>query len=827
MTRPDGSLWELGRGAMGVSYLAKDPLLDREVALKVVNAQFLQNETARKRFQREAKAAASITHENVAMVYQFGQEGDSFFYAMEFIRGETVEQLLLREGPVAPKKAADIAAQVCKALSAAETKGLIHRDIKPANLMLTEHDGALRVKVIDFGLAKPANGFSDGEATVTVAGFVGTPYFASPEQLQETDLDIRSDIYSLGVTLWYMLAGNPPFSGTFANLIVQHIHSALPMEKLAAVPPCLRSALEKSLEKKPENRFQKPSDFRAALDACMAELNGVAPAPPAPSPSSLDTATVIGSTTWTDGNATQTDASATLAPIVTQPPSTPAAPPLPNGGWMPETSSASQCLTPQSATQPPPTPSSPPPLAPAPAPQIPPLPAALPKKKTNPVFFLVALFAMVPLIAGIAVVFFFASSKTAQKTAQKTEDLSTPSPAPNATPTPQQTPLDQPGIAKEPAASPTQKIPASTTGQQEPAAPSPTPPSSLLASFAASSSTPSPDPSLEAKSLLAQQEKSLAAFDSKSKANEDWERGQAEEQQGNIPAAIETYLDMEAKYPSDDRGLNRLKVIFKTIGDKRAATEATEPLSSSYESLAQRSAKIGVESAMFLLGNAAKTDDPYQAEKWFSKAANMGYPPAMNELGMLYSRDQNELSANPDRSVELFTRSSDLGDPIGKLYLADTLMNKTGPFSDFYNPQKAIALLKESASMGEPRAMRKLGFFYDKGIGTQPDDLKAFQWYERAWQHGYARAAGDLGIFYMTGRGVPAKDPAKAAQYFAEGAAKQDPFCMTQYAKCLLEGIGVKKDPALARKYFTQAAAKGEQEAVKLCREQGIPTTKK
>lgn len=316
--RDDGTLWELGRGAMGVTYRARDTLLHREVALKVVNSRYLENDTARQRFQREARAAARISHENVAMVYQFGVEDESCYYAMEYIRGETVEHYLNEKGPMPPAFAVRVAIQVCRALSAAEKEGLVHRDIKPANLMITESEEDMRVKVIDFGLAKPSSLAEEQDATLTVAGFVGTPYFASPEQLAEQDLDIRSDIYSLGVTLWFMLSGRPPFAGTLANLIVQHLHAELPVERLQNIPPQLIEVLRKSLAKNREDRFVSPTEFRLALQECLPILpeTVVAMAPTAV-PENLDTQVL--------------DSAATLATV--EPPAVP--PPLPEASYIP------------------------------------------------------------------------------------------------------------------------------------------------------------------------------------------------------------------------------------------------------------------------------------------------------------------------------------------------------------------------------------------------------------------------------------------------------------------------------------------------------------
>ncbi|HWX76840.1 MAG TPA: serine/threonine-protein kinase, partial [Candidatus Acidoferrales bacterium] len=219
LTNSDGSLMELGRGTMGVTYKAFDKNLYCYVALKVIAASLLDSENAAERFLREARVAARLRHRNVASVFHLGKHGDSYFYAMEFIDGETVYSRVKREGPVDCVFGLDIAQQVACALIAAEEQQLVHRDIKPSNLMLVrESDGEILAKVIDFGLVKSAVAESSSAGHLTVRGFVGTPYFASPEQLDRQAEDIRSDIYSLGVTLWYMLTGKPTFMGSMASV---------------------------------------------------------------------------------------------------------------------------------------------------------------------------------------------------------------------------------------------------------------------------------------------------------------------------------------------------------------------------------------------------------------------------------------------------------------------------------------------------------------------------------------------------------------------------------------------------------------------------------
>src|SRR5262245_51544911 len=227
LKREDGSLWELGRGAMGITYKAFDTNLRVPVALKVINSAYLESDTARQRFLREARAAAALRHPNVASVFNLGTEEDEYYYVMEFIDGETVEARVKRLGPLEPVEALNIALQVARALAVAAKQQLVHRDLKPTNLMLVDQEGEQIVKVIDFGLAKVQKDSGEDSGALTVEGFVGTPHFASPEQIEWRDVDIRSDIYSLGVTLYYVLTGHSPFSGSIYQVMSQQLYQPL------------------------------------------------------------------------------------------------------------------------------------------------------------------------------------------------------------------------------------------------------------------------------------------------------------------------------------------------------------------------------------------------------------------------------------------------------------------------------------------------------------------------------------------------------------------------------------------------------------------------
>jgi serine/threonine protein kinase/formylglycine-generating enzyme required for sulfatase activity len=281
----DGSVMELGHGSMGVTYKAFDTNLQCNVALKVISAAYLNDATAEERFLREARGAAQLRHRNVASVFHLGRHGESYFYAMEFIEGETVDERVKRDGPLDTLFALEVTSQVASALIAAHKQGLIHRDIKPSNLMLIrEDDGEMLVKLIDFGLVKSALIGSTAGA-LTSGGFVGTPYFASPEQLDQRSEDIRTDIYSLGVTLWFMLTGKPTFMGSVASVIAQHLDKPPEFDSLAVLPGCVVGVLRKMLEKEVEQRIQTPQELRAELKRCLEILK----AANAGSPKSLET----------------------------------------------------------------------------------------------------------------------------------------------------------------------------------------------------------------------------------------------------------------------------------------------------------------------------------------------------------------------------------------------------------------------------------------------------------------------------------------------------------------------------------------------------------
>ena len=270
---------ELGAGAMAITYRACDTVLHSLVALKVIDCKVAQNPGARSRFLREARAAANIRHPNVARVIYYGEQDGECFYAMELVEGETLEARVRRDGPMPLAVALDVIEQAARALVAAEACGVVHRDIKPSNVMLeSDSSGALRVKLIDYGVAKVMGPQTQSGAEQTHAGFIGTPAFASPEQFAgagQLPVDTRSDIYSLGVTLWYLLTGRAPFVGRTMEEIRARQITELPLEQLKGlhVPGKVVALLKSMLATDPNHRPQSARELLLAVHSCNDRFN--------------------------------------------------------------------------------------------------------------------------------------------------------------------------------------------------------------------------------------------------------------------------------------------------------------------------------------------------------------------------------------------------------------------------------------------------------------------------------------------------------------------------------------------------------------------------
>ncbi len=259
---------ELGHGAMGVVFNAHDPQIDRKVALKALRPDYVNDEYFVQRFFKEAVAIGRLSHPNIVIVYDVGQDQGTIYIAMEFLMGKSLSDIA-KEGKLPLQQVAEIGIQVAEALDYAHRKGVVHRDIKPANIILTEDN---QVKITDFGIAH----VEDPTATLqTQAGeILGTPVYMSPEQVMGHSPDGRSDLYSLGVILYELATGQRPFKGRTMATIFRAVSQDTPEPPQAVapdIPKGFSDLILKSLEKDPGNRFQTGKEMAEALRACHQE----------------------------------------------------------------------------------------------------------------------------------------------------------------------------------------------------------------------------------------------------------------------------------------------------------------------------------------------------------------------------------------------------------------------------------------------------------------------------------------------------------------------------------------------------------------------------
>lgn len=268
----------LGEGGMGVVYQAQHRIMDRMVALKVISPRMLRHPDAQSRFQREVQISAKLNHPNIVPAFDADQIGENLCLVSEYFEGESLDQIIDR-GPVDVARACDMVCQAAKGLSHAHHNGLIHRDVKPQNILVSESG---QVKVVDFGLASYSEPDHPEHRGLTSEGvIVGTPDYLSPEQIRESSVDHRADIYSLGCTLYHLLAGSPPYAGSSrVEKLAHHLQST--PESLAAkradVSAALDACVSKMMAKDPDHRFQTADEVVTTLRGCSSD--GTAALPP-------------------------------------------------------------------------------------------------------------------------------------------------------------------------------------------------------------------------------------------------------------------------------------------------------------------------------------------------------------------------------------------------------------------------------------------------------------------------------------------------------------------------------------------------------------------
>ena len=253
---------KIDRGGMGVVYRGVDETLDRQVAIKAISPELVEDDLVR-RFRAEAVTLAKVNHPNIATVYELFRDDDRLLMVMELVNGQTFEQLIERDGPMSIERASSLIEQILEALGHAHRAGIVHRDLKPVNLMLTD---AGIVKVMDFGIARVS-----GTERMTSHGLmVGTPAYMAPEQVRGDDVDGRTDLYAVGVVFYRLLTGKLPFKASTAVAMIQSQLNEQPTSARlirAELPEWLDTTLMRALAKRPADRFQTAEEFRDALTA--------------------------------------------------------------------------------------------------------------------------------------------------------------------------------------------------------------------------------------------------------------------------------------------------------------------------------------------------------------------------------------------------------------------------------------------------------------------------------------------------------------------------------------------------------------------------------
>src|SRR6266568_2292885 len=277
MNDPEGRPILLGKGTFGRTYQARHCFLDTIVALKIITERYVADPAVRQRFLTEARAVAKLSHPHIARLYDFGEMDGVLHYAMEYCGGGSLADFVAQKGALPLRQTIEIAQQISGALKCAHTAGFIHRDLKPSNIMLIAPDGPPFAKLIDFGLVQPSvpgatRSFADDQSA-DGARFLGTPLFASPEQLREEPMDVRTDLFSLGMTLWFLTEGRAPEGGSSAEIAASRLNRESYAARLPAnLPLQFREVLGRLLEKDRKNRFATAAEMFTALNACAAAL---------------------------------------------------------------------------------------------------------------------------------------------------------------------------------------------------------------------------------------------------------------------------------------------------------------------------------------------------------------------------------------------------------------------------------------------------------------------------------------------------------------------------------------------------------------------------
>ena len=850
LTDDAGKPISLGRGGMGITYKAIDTVLGREVAIKVISCSELSGEEGQKRFLREATATARLHHRNIATIYHQGRVDDNFYYAMEFIEGVTVQQLIKKKGALPVADALDITRQVVQALSEAEKHGLVHRDIKPANIMLkTEADGQRVAKLIDFGLAKfvePAHG--DAELT-QAGGFLGTAVTSSPEQCRGEELDTRSDIYSLGITLWIMLTGSTPYKDTNPIfLMVKHLRETPPFEQLAAFPAEIVDLIRHMLQKKREDRPTNCAALLRLLDTCIASIR------PGASDDSPTIATKI--------------VARTGAGRRRWPPVVAVALVIAAGagvyGW--KTLGKPRAATPVKAKPPAATPSAV--TEPVTAVQ-PSRESAVPPTETATSIASSAYDKLNHIdLSGFLTDYLRLHDEfgdTAEgaseldrlnrlfnRSRQQNKDLFA-SWAQNEAWRLQNAAgkgmLAANMVLGEAyrASAPTRAVGfyqlAATDFRDRKDL------SAELEALVRLSTVPGSPPDADSarriheivelfqvggtNHLAKEFDAVLPWMEELAKNGNDsammllgkrLAETQPDEAAGWLQQAalrfdrdqqwqpaIENYLKVVTQFPKSEHARFAQSRI-ESVGEQllKGEIKLTDEAFSALEPLLIEAGELPVTSVLEFLGVHDLTINPELALQRFTRAAEAGSASAMAQTGLMWQKGIGT-EPNPSKAVAWFRKSAELENKLGCYFLALCLLDGIGAER---KPPEAIKMLEISARLRYGPALDRLADCYRRGVGVEKDYARAMQLYDQAIAQENTESLGNKGVMLMNGEGV-AKSETQAVKLFEDGALQGNPWCMYLYGVALWHGTGIAKDRTRADDFLKRAAGRGIEPARK------------
>ena len=711
-------LRQIGRGGMGVVWLAEHAGTRRQVAVKVLAERTSSGENPavqRARFEREIELSARLRHPNIARVYDGGVTHDACYFAMEFVDGVNLADFV-QQHSLKRREIIKLMRKVCDAVQHAHQNGIIHRDLKPSNILVTS-DG--EPKVLDFGLAKVLGGTEGTSLELSLAGqLIGTPRYMAPEQVRGEAVDTRTDVYALGVILCELLTGEHPHESTGSREAFLHRIATDEPRRPRMLCRDLNSELEmlllKALSKNPDERYRTAGGLADDFGRWLRNESLVA-----------GRATPLYfARRWARRHMAAAMTALTVAGAMS------------GVGWYAWEAHRQTAIE-----------------------------RKLREAAENELRRASETFASKAYMVW--------DTEEVGETGSNIYD-----------------------VRITPSAGLTAKHDTDSSEYVRRVA-------DALGKMPDSTPEASPAP---ARPSLLKEEVSMA---------------QKLEEDGKWIPALDAWLKIARNFPESGVGKNHLETLLNHLRD-RSSPITFEEFTAKRGQITE-AAQLDILSAMMLIGDNLRTAEPTVAFNWFSAAAAKGDAGALTQLGFLLSRNRGPVKADLVKAAEYFQAAADKGDTGGKFAIGQCYITGHGlPGKD---EKRGAELLREASDAGDSRAMNSLGDCYAHGTGVKVDFNEAFKLFSHAAEKGNLWALANLGVVYMTGRGVPTPDPKKGAEFFEKGARAGNSAGMFGYAQCLEGGIGVGENGLQAQAWYRKAAEAGDDRAIDWCQKHNVPFT--